>query len=501
MKEKKNIERLFQEKFKDFEYNPPERVWTSIEASLDNKKTKRNVIPLWWKLGGIAAAIAILFLAGNVFFNNDDQPFPESNSVTDTENEIKESNSTEKNDVVDPLDTDNPQNEIVNTETDTSSEEDIKNTSVETDQQTIQKDAEDEWVNSDQQRKTTNEPTVTQENIDKNLTNDEIDATDKGRGEIAQVETTETNKETPVDKQEETEIVTQQPVSPEKEKTEVAQNDANQQNQEEKDTLTEKKSLLEAVAEMENEEETDPVVDTQNSRWAVNPNIAPVYYNTLSNGSPISQEFANNSKEGGFNMSVGINIAYNISKRLSIRSGVSNVKVGYTTDNIEFSPSVIASNGALANITFNRPEPTVNVADQKSAALNSEVLSRPESITETGSMNQKFGYLEVPMELKYRLIDNKFGVNIIGGVSSLFLTANEVSLKTNNLETEVGHANNVNDLSFSTNIGIGLDYQVSDKVLFNLEPMFKYQLNTFSREDGGFSPYILGVYTGLSFKF
>jgi len=31
--------------------------------------------------------------------------------------------------------------------------------------------------------------------------------------------------------------------------------------------------------------------------------------------------------------------------------------------------------------------------------------------------------------------------------------------------------------------------------------MFKYQLNTFSKNDGGFKPYYLGVYTGLNFRF
>ena len=59
MNERKNIERIFQEKFKDFEVNPAEEVWGNIEKKLDEKK-RRRIIPFWWKLSGVAA----LFLIG-----------------------------------------------------------------------------------------------------------------------------------------------------------------------------------------------------------------------------------------------------------------------------------------------------------------------------------------------------------------------------------------------------------------------------------------------------
>ncbi|HEY0090988.1 MAG TPA: hypothetical protein VGB43_00755, partial [Flavobacterium sp.] len=59
MTERKNIDRLFQEKFKDFEVDPPEQAWENIEAELQKKERKRRVIPLWFRLGGIAAALII----------------------------------------------------------------------------------------------------------------------------------------------------------------------------------------------------------------------------------------------------------------------------------------------------------------------------------------------------------------------------------------------------------------------------------------------------------
>ena len=42
MKENKNIERLFQEKFKDFEVLPPEDSWNIIASRIENKKKKKS---------------------------------------------------------------------------------------------------------------------------------------------------------------------------------------------------------------------------------------------------------------------------------------------------------------------------------------------------------------------------------------------------------------------------------------------------------------------------
>jgi hypothetical protein len=121
--------------------------------------------------------------------------------------------------------------------------------------------------------------------------------------------------------------------------------------------------------------------------------------------------------------------------------------------------------------------------------------------TRLGTMGQQMGYLEVPLELNYALLNRKFGVNIIGGVSSLFLTDNSVVLESSGQTTEFGEANNINSVNFSTNLGLGLDYKFTPKLKFNVEPVFKYQLNTFSNTSGNFNPYSLGVYSGFTFKF
>ena len=61
MNEKKHIDRIFQEKLKNFEAMPDDAVWENIHNALHEDKRKRRVIPLWWKVAGVAALLALLF--------------------------------------------------------------------------------------------------------------------------------------------------------------------------------------------------------------------------------------------------------------------------------------------------------------------------------------------------------------------------------------------------------------------------------------------------------
>ena len=71
MGEKKHIDRLFQERFKDFEVQPDDAVWSNIEAKLNEKKKKRRVIPIWWRYAGVAALLLLAFTIGAYLFDRD----------------------------------------------------------------------------------------------------------------------------------------------------------------------------------------------------------------------------------------------------------------------------------------------------------------------------------------------------------------------------------------------------------------------------------------------
>ncbi|WP_420571347.1 hypothetical protein [Kordia sp.] len=270
-----------------------------------------------------------------------------------------------------------------------------------------------------------------------------------------------------------------------------------------------KKSLLDEINDLHDLEKDKTEVAEQNRRrWTISPNASPIYYNTLSNGSPIDETFADNTKSGDLNFSYGVNVGYDVSKRLTVRSGIHKVDYSYNTKDIALVPSI--NGNELTTIAFKTDGVAFDIQDRQVNAPSDAAFSQYQlPSTESsiirkqieGNLNQRMSYIEVPVELKYAVVDKKLGVNVIGGVSTLLLTENSIILDSPELYAELGEATNVNDVSFSTNIGLGIDYKVSDKIEVNFEPMLKYQLNTFSGNTGNFKPYSVGVYTGVSFRF
>ena len=202
-------------------------------------------------------------------------------------------------------------------------------------------------------------------------------------------------------------------------------------------------------------------------------------------------------------MSYGLQVSYAIGKRLSIRTGLNNVDLSYSTSNIVIATGPVAR--ALPSVDYGSQQTVVTALNSASLNTNAPGNGFGEiTLKSTGSearLVQSINYYEVPLEVKYALIDSKFGFNLIGGVSTLFLGSNEVAVKSDNFSSVLGEANNLSNVSFSTNVGLGMDYKLSKSFIFNIEPMFKYQINPYSDSSVDFKPFYLGIYSGLSLKF
>ena len=98
------------------------------------------------------------------------------------------------------------------------------------------------------------------------------------------------------------------------------------------------------------------------------------------------------------------------------------------------------------------------------------------------------------------LLIRVFGVVLLFGFT-LFLTQNDVSLISAQRDMKIGEASNLNNIHLSSNIGLGFKYSFSKSFEANMEPMFKYQINTYRNNAGDFKPYYMGVYTGISYRF
>ena len=516
MNDKKHIDRVFQERFKDFEATPSDAVWENIEAQLNKKK--RRVIPIWWRYAGIAALLLLLLTVGSIYFTGEeDLPI---NTVVETENEDIKPESEANNIFKDP----NTSEDVI---TNNDSQDDLKQksqteeasdkitpsteTSVAETTTSKNKSESDRVKNPGGLIKTLSNQLIKPENNSEVASNSKEKSKDKGLQDNSKNNTTiasnreqdNNTKETEsslIDSEKAKGILTD--IS--KNNTAIAKNeDENIDDKPNSESEKDKPSIEDAIKKDKEIIEEEK----KSNRWSIAPNAAPVYFNSLGEGSSIDPQFNSNSKSTEQNMSYGIKASYAINKKISVRSGINKVNLGYNTNNVVMFQSVgISSNSvALQNVG------TTNINNADSNSNNISLISgenivagrRPEAFATKSntSLNQSLGYIEVPLEIQYALTNKKLGVNVIGGFSSFFLSNNKVFSQSEGLKTFIGEANNINKVSYSANFGLGLNYKFSKKIDLNLEPMFKYQINTFNNTSGDFKPYFIGVYTGFAIKF
>ncbi len=519
---KENIDKLYQEKLKNFNKVPDEKVWKAIATSLDKKKKSRPIIPIWWKLGGIAAILALLLYVFIPFESGQDTnqiitdvesaPSLDNSSVSGVENIVPEDNNEDGNSVanssevkkdtgnpIPAIDIDRPINGLQDVETSivTSSEKTNKKTERNTDNfkttdpETAITPIRSKNTNSENRKDEVTKIIKEQRNPENK--NTEIATTINSPEKDPDIKASENNISN-ANLQNETPL----------KETDIADGVSNLTKEKEGEDLKSDKGKKSIFDEIEKSQETK-VAESNSNKWSVGPSIGPVYFSSFGNGSPIHSNFVSNSKSGNVNLSYGLMVSYDISKKLSVRSGLNKVDYGYDTNEISFSASLTAStNNQINNINYVPTSKNLVVRTIQDSRLSEQAISLEfvaQSPARNGRMIQNFGYLELPLEINYALLDRKFGINVIGGLSSLFLVDNSVVLEANGNTVEMGEANNINDVNLSTNIGFGFNYNFSPTLQLNLEPMFKYQLNTFTETAGNFQPYSIGAYIGLNFKF
>lgn len=505
MKTRKQIDRLFREHLKNLEVTPPKEAWVNIAAALKKEKESRRAVPLWYKLAGVAAALLLFVSVGSIFFSipdpvgiTNEEVIPENNTNNSTP-DIQQKNNL---DLLKEDSTIHHNTEITSTDSKTktiSNEDASKNKGI----VNTNRSASNKPTGQNQKANKHNENTINaiaSESRNKNKEGKIPSETNKERHSDTEIAVSDTSgKEKGENK---TPVITPQAEETISETTEEVAAEINDEAPKEEN----KKSLLEYIAQKEETEIVDN--NTPINRWEVSPNFAPVYYNTLGEGSSIDPEFSSNSKSGDVNYSYGMQVSYAINNKLSIRTGLNKVDLSYVTNDLEFAPAV-ASEG-LQSVTYKNSKYIVAVGklgtltpppSNLPTMTEDGVPIVPRSGITPGTMTQQLDYFEIPLELKYALLESRIGLNLIGGMSTLLLNNNEVSIASDGFSSTIGSANNLNNFSFSTNIGFGLDYKLSKRFIFNLEPMFKYQINPYSDSSIDFKPYYLGVYSGFSYRF
>jgi len=270
--------------------------------------------------------------------------------------------------------------------------------------------------------------------------------------------------------------------------------------------------------------ETDPGYIIENppaaatEKWSIAAMASPTYYSRFSSGNDAVSKQLMSSEQPLVSYTGGVAFSYKVNKRFSIQAGLAYSSLAQSVDGVnsftgfqKYNDSkgssafeVLTSNGTiftknpdvfmLASGPVERvlTNYTKDVFDPKQANL--QFVS--------GSLHQNFSYLELPVMMRYKIIDKKVDVNVVGGMSYNLLVGNSVYSIVNGDKYAIGETAGLNKLTVSSSLGMGMEYSLSEKLSLNLEPTFRYYLNPFNGStSSSVHPYSFGIFSGVSYRF
>ena len=267
-------------------------------------------------------------------------------------------------------------------------------------------------------------------------------------------------------------------------------------------------SLEENLAPYEEEITKGP---KSNSNWKMGGDLAPVYaYRTASDKPNISNslnsDYNTTNERGLFTYSGGVNLGYELNEKFTIQSGIYYAQIGQIADEVnlkqqpEFAPPVYSSNDP--KYTGNTSAGKLNADDKALEEGNKETNFYDDENIAVDNLEQNFQYIEVPLIAKYKILDKKLDLQLIGGLNTGLLVGNDLYKKNGFEKDRVGETENISKYIYNTITGIGLGYELSDKLFMSVEPTIKYSLTSINKAHNyHYRPYSFGVFTGISYRF
>lgn len=254
------------------------------------------------------------------------------------------------------------------------------------------------------------------------------------------------------------------------------------------------------------------------NRWSIAAMASPTYYSRFNSGNDELSTQMMASEQPLMSYSGGLALSYKVNKRLSIQSGLYYSSLGQDLDGInsyggfqqydytkgDRNFEVLTTSGTIYTNNSDVFLNTSGIGDKVLTSYTNDVFDPEKASLQyiNNTMRQTFSYLELPVVLRYKVIDKLIGVNLVGGVSYNMLVQNSVYAVTASGKYPIGKTEGLNPVSLSSSVGLGMEYNISESFSFNLEPTFRYYLNPFSpTTSSNFHPYSFGVFSGISYKF
>ncbi len=255
-------------------------------------------------------------------------------------------------------------------------------------------------------------------------------------------------------------------------------------------------------------------------KWSVGGQFSPIYsFRYIGQNSLDSdRDSYNNNENGLFTYTGGLHVQYNASRRIKIYTGVYYSRMGQQIADLQLYKS--ANNGPInlpikGDLDINNSIGFITSRNdmlyfQDQSGYRVEPLSLSESydplkeglIPLNAKIVQSLDYLEVPLIIRYKLIDKRIDLNLLGGVSTNFMVRNETYASVEGSKIYIGETNGLKTINYSSTLGIGLEYGLTESISLSLEPAFKYYINSINQGNNmDTHPYSIGIFTGLNYIF
>ncbi len=271
------------------------------------------------------------------------------------------------------------------------------------------------------------------------------------------------------------------------------------------------------IAEIRADEEIETFGDLKEEdiksydKWVIGTRVSPLYsYRSIGAAGDRTVDYINRAEGALIAYAGGVNVNFLPLKRLALQSGLYYSRMGlkvkdalYVTPGVYGSSTIMETAGSFMTSNSSGMIPLMysqqSINWQGFSGLGKANGSPP---ADGGIVIQQFDFLELPVIVRYRLMDRKIGLNILGGLSTNFLVGRNAYLQQDGEKKFLGLTEDLKTVSYSSILGIGLDFTITSNLDFNIEPMFRYYMNSINRLSTLKShPYSIGFYTGISYSF
>jgi len=249
-------------------------------------------------------------------------------------------------------------------------------------------------------------------------------------------------------------------------------------------------------------------------RWSIKAEFAPVFNNQAPTGGSggellysSTQSYKPQKSKAENTFSGGMVAGYKVGKRLTIKSGFIYNNLRQTTQNADFTSANLLYNVAGKSSLVSTPVGQVHldkmINTRIGAILNSDnQLSYTANSSAENMLKQDIGFVEIPVQATYKLINKKIAVGLTGGISTNILVGNKANLLQNGENISTGETSNMRNVVYSGAIGFEIGYEITNRITLTVEPRIKQFINSLSTNKSvNYRPSQMGIVTGLTYSF